>query len=132
MKSIIIALALMVGLPSLAHASQNLFHCTTANGKLLNVSYQDGHLTYRFGKKGKPELIFSNLTRHAILHRNKYGLNIELSNGNTVYNVVYDYGNPAKYSGVFVSRNDKEVASALCKGKPVIDSDLFYELVSNG
>lgn len=129
MKSVIIAFALVVGLPSLAHA-QSLFHCTTTGGKQLSVSHQNGKLTYRFGKQGKPELVFSNTLDDAILYRNKYGLNIELSNGNTVYNVVYDHTDPAKHSGVFVSRNNKEIASVLCQGKPVVDTDLFYELVS--
>ena len=132
MKALIAMTVMVLALSNISHASVVLFHFTTTDYNQLTVRHDDGKLTYRFGSAKKSELVFSNDMSDVGLYGNKYGSNIEMHNGNTMYHVVYDYINPHKNSGVFVSRNDKTIANVLCRGKPTFNNDLFYELFDIG
>ena len=114
MKKLITLTALSLALSTPAFA-KTLFECTTTNGKVLKLTENGDTLTYRFGKKAKPELTFSVSKDEAIY-----------TPWNGIYSVFRsaDKHTSKVESGVKVSLQNGKTSRVLCRPNQVKADEL--------
>lgn len=140
-KFILPLCALALCAPALAKSSDTatvLFDCTTRNGKRLLLTEQDGTVTYRFGKKSKPELSFTQ-PKSEVRYRPWKGIgrhmtySLILQNAGHEYQIFHsgDKQDQINQSGVWVNPDAEKHAEILCR-KGSVRVNLLEELADKG
>ena len=117
--------------PALSNATcpqekAELFSCTSAAGKSIEVCQNGNQVEYSYGKPGmRPEIVISQPKRalelwvaNELISKDSYAT-LAIPNGKTRY-IVYDSisANATKHeSGVNVEINGQQVSSVQCDGK---------------
>ncbi|MCK3655613.1 hypothetical protein A4G19_07580 [Pasteurellaceae bacterium Macca] len=135
MKKIALIVSALLSFSTMAQASNEVFfHCYTAKGKQIYLSYNDSNdtVTYAFGKNLQaPEIRLtrpSNQVGSAFFNNNHelYAYLISIPNGNITY-VVSDIDSARGHEyGVSVrkTKNEEEFAFVHCKNNRVKISNL--------
>lgn len=122
--------------PSHCTADEKIYFTCSTGAKVIsicgatNLTKTNGHLQYRFGVVGKPELILPAGKEHPAKHfaySNMTGtgmglISLSVGSGNVRYNVYSAYvirGSGDESQGVSVTRDDKEIADIHCKATSV-------------
>lgn len=130
MKKLILLTALSLTMATPAFA-KTLFECTTTNGKQILLTENGDTLTYRFGKKGKPELNFS-VSKDEAIYTPWNGIgrymnySLDLPNGDVVYSVFRsaDKHTHKVESGVEVALQNGKTSRVLCRQSQVKADEL--------